>query len=414
MRRLVAICLGLAICFGGSAWGDKPKIAILGLEAAPGPNGAIDPGAQLVAREITRELRHRVQSPTSPYVVAPNSNKELVDEKLLMSCDAEAPDCMVVIGAGLASDVLLYGRVDKKGESFRVSLKLLDVKRRTVQPAVDDLPVGGAVAGISRRLYRKLIGDSPDSDGTLRVSARSDTGRVIRGGKVTVDEEPRGQLTGGKLTVTDLAEGQHTVAIEATGHRRFEEIVTVRGGERAALDAVLHETPAATPPSPPAEPPAPPGRASSLWKWSLGAGIAVVLGGGGLALYSYDQEVNRNNPHYEIALDSRNDPYTDSRAPSSSDCGRTSAEITSDTHTIFPGTNRAVFDRACTWHRRAYIGIGAAIGGGVVAITSLIMIIRDPGPSESPAARARGKKANVAIAPLLTPSVTGAQLSLAW
>src|SRR5215510_4163216 len=111
MTRVISICLGLLICLGGSAWGDKPKIAILGLEAAAGAGGAIDPGAQLVAREITRELRQRVQSPASPYVIAPNSNKELLDEKLLMSCENEALDCMVVIAAGLASDLLLYGRV---------------------------------------------------------------------------------------------------------------------------------------------------------------------------------------------------------------------------------------------------------------------------------------------------------------
>src|SRR5262245_34398578 len=109
----LVLCIALGI--GGTAWGDKPRIAVLGLEAPIGPSGLSDPGALVVAREITRDLRERVQARTSPYENAPNSNKDLSDEKLLMSCETEAPDCMIVIAAGLASDVLLYGRVEKKG-----------------------------------------------------------------------------------------------------------------------------------------------------------------------------------------------------------------------------------------------------------------------------------------------------------
>src|SRR6185295_15753361 len=90
----LALCLGVAISVGGVAHADKPKIAVLGLEVVPGPAGAIDPGAVLIGKEVTRELRQRVQAPACPYQMAPNSSKELLDEKLLMSCDNEATDCM--------------------------------------------------------------------------------------------------------------------------------------------------------------------------------------------------------------------------------------------------------------------------------------------------------------------------------
>ena len=234
------LCLAAAIGPARAAWADKPRIAVLGLEVAQGPGGGIDSGAQLIAREITKELRQRVQSPACPYVMAPNSNKELLDEKLLMSCENEAPDCMVVIGAGLASDALLYGRVEKRGQGFRISLKLLDIKRKQVQPAFDELPGGGGVPGVSRRLYRKLIGAGPGGNATLVIKARSDTGAPIRSGTVMIDDESRGQLVNGKATVTEVDEGRHTVAINVGGFRRFEEIVTVRGGEQATLDAQLH------------------------------------------------------------------------------------------------------------------------------------------------------------------------------
>src|SRR5215475_2846263 len=200
----VVLCLVAAIGPARAAWADKPRIAVLGLEVAQGPSGGIDASAQLIAREITKELRQRVQSPACPYTMAPNSNKELLDETLLMSCENEAPDCMVLIGAGLASDVLLYGRVEKRGQGFRISLKLLDIKRRQVQPAVDELPGGGGVPGVSRRLYHKLIGTGPGDSGTLVVKARSDNGGAIRGGTVVIDDEPRGQLVNGKLAVAEV------------------------------------------------------------------------------------------------------------------------------------------------------------------------------------------------------------------
>jgi hypothetical protein len=410
MARALTICLGVLIWLGGSARADKPRIAILGLEAPASAGGAVDPGAQLIAREITRELRERVQSPASPYVIAPNSNKELLDEKLLMSCDNEAPECMVVIGAGLASDVVLYGRVDKRGEIFRVSLKLLDVKRRTVQPAVDDLPVGGAAAGVSRRLYTKLIGEGLDTDGTLIVKVRSDGARAVRGGTVKIDEEARGSLSGGRLTVTDIAEGRHTVAIEVSGFRRFEEIVTIRGGQLSTLEAVLRAGAADVPDlrdPRDAGPPAPVSRPSRWWKWSAAAGAAIGLAGGGYALYAYDRETNHNKVIFVRPVSGM------FRTPDSSDCGKSIAQIEMLTGTMIT-TGQAVFDRACTWHTRNAIGIGVAIGGGALAIASLIMMSRDPGPPDSPAPGVRGKKADVAIVPIVTPEVTGAQLSLAW
>jgi hypothetical protein len=141
-KALSSACLVLLICVGGSAWAGKPKLAILGLEVAPGPTGIVDPAMTQVAKDITKELRQRAQSGASAYVVAPNSSKELTDEKLLMSCDNEARECMAMIGAGLAADALLYGHVEKRGDDYRVSLKLLDIKAKTVEIGSDEMPIG--------------------------------------------------------------------------------------------------------------------------------------------------------------------------------------------------------------------------------------------------------------------------------
>jgi hypothetical protein len=392
------LCLGVLICAGGVAHADKPRIAVLGLEVAPGPAGAIDPGAVLIAKEVTRELRQRVQAPACPYAMAPNSSKELLDEKLLMSCDNEAIDCMVLIGVALASDVVLYGRVEKRAEGFRISLKLLDVKRKQIQSAVDDMPAGG-VAGVVRRLYRKLIGDGPSPEGAVVVRARTDGGGPLRGGNVILDDEVRGTLTNGRLAVTGVPEGRHTVAISIGGFRRFEELVTVRGGEQVNIDAVLHRQPTIaeplTDPAPQPERPAPTGRPSPLWKLSLAVGAASVVAGGAYAWYSYD----RQQAHAALV-----------HAPVSSDhCGDSDDSLGTN-----PGIDIPAFRRACTWTTRTFIGYSIAGIGAATAVVSLIMMSRDPGPPESGATGGRPKKSDLAIMPLVGPGVAGAQLGLSW
>ena len=67
------------LCLGGAAWAGKPKIAILGLEVIPGASGAVEPAVTQAARDITTDLRQRMQSEASPYSLAQNSTRELND-----------------------------------------------------------------------------------------------------------------------------------------------------------------------------------------------------------------------------------------------------------------------------------------------------------------------------------------------
>jgi hypothetical protein len=389
--------LVLILCLGGPAWA-KPKIAILGLEAAPGPSGAVDPAMTQVARAITKELRQRAQAPASPYALAPNSNKELTDEKLLMSCDNEAASCMATIGGGLAADVLLYGRVEKRGQLYRVALKRLEIKTKAIETAGEELPVGSAVTGMAKRLYTKLIGEQPVS-GALLVRATSQRGAPVGAGTVMIDEVPRGTLAAGQASVTGLAEGRHVVAIEAGGYRRFEDTVTIRAGGQATLDAVLLARTTD-------EPPASAGNRGA-WTASFVASLAVGALGGGLAGYSF----------YRMTRDEVTaDPDPESTMPplevGSDDCGSTIGEIKARKHAIV--SNPEVFEAACAWKTRIYYGFGVAAVGAVGAVISVVMLTRSAGSPETSRTSARGKKRAVALVPIVTPSLAGASLSVAW
>jgi hypothetical protein len=90
MALLVLLC---------SVAAAKPKIAILGLEVI----GSLDPEQVKLARQLTNGLRERASAGTGPFELAPSSDKELVDEKLMNNCDTEALACMAPIGLAFIS-----------------------------------------------------------------------------------------------------------------------------------------------------------------------------------------------------------------------------------------------------------------------------------------------------------------------
>src|SRR5215212_5659983 len=108
MRKLVAAVLVLAAWCGVAA--AKPKIAILGLEVVVSGAKA-DPKDTQHAALLTEALRQRSRSGAGTFELAPNSNRELIDEKLAGNCDTEALVCMAPIGINLGADYLLYGRI---------------------------------------------------------------------------------------------------------------------------------------------------------------------------------------------------------------------------------------------------------------------------------------------------------------
>lgn len=108
----------------------KPKIAVLGLEIVVSGTKA-DPTDLLAASLLTDALRMIPKSGAGTFDFAPNSTRELLDEKLAGNCDTELPKCMAPISIGLGADYLIYGNIAKISElgkdGYRVTLKILDV-----------------------------------------------------------------------------------------------------------------------------------------------------------------------------------------------------------------------------------------------------------------------------------------------
>ncbi len=235
IRSCVALAMSATLfVYAGSAHaaGD---IAVLGLEIVDGGEGLDEQTAQR-AGWLTDELRQHAASDGSPYALAPDGNKDLLEMKLLSGCDDEALGCMAGIGEELGADALLYGNLQKGEEGYEVTLTLI----RTEEPAVegvvsDEIPFTeaskSAMGSWARSLYNELAGVS--EGGLLVVETNASTGTIFIGG------EPQASLTGGEAQVSHLDEGIHTVSIEAEGYAPYAERVTIASGQREVMSIEL-------------------------------------------------------------------------------------------------------------------------------------------------------------------------------
>jgi hypothetical protein len=236
MRALTLVCLSLALLAGAArAAHAKPTIAILGLEVVDN-GGGVDEKSTKLAKDLTESLRARAKVGTGPFTLAPGSDKDLLEMKLLSGCDNEATSCMASMGTELAADKLLYGKVEKQQGGYQVTLRMLDVSSKSNEKTTTEIIPASEASGAEltrwgKQLYNRLSGAT--DQGTLLVKANVDRGTIY------VDKQVKGSLVGGSARIAGLSEGSHDVAIEAEGKLRYEAKVTVTGGEETTHNADL-------------------------------------------------------------------------------------------------------------------------------------------------------------------------------
>lgn len=144
----------------------QPEPPIVGVAPVHGPTVAIlglDSG-DAVGRELTNDLRDLAKT-TGPFQLAPSSDKELVDEKLLHDCNDEMPSCMATIGEELGADMLIYGKVEAPRAGYGVTLMLLDVHARTPRRSLSVTIPTSDSSGARLLDQAKLLYDGLTSEG---------------------------------------------------------------------------------------------------------------------------------------------------------------------------------------------------------------------------------------------------------
>jgi hypothetical protein len=213
----------------------RPKVAVLGLEVIG--QGATDQKAIEAARSLTRELRREATRPSGRFDLAPNSNKDLLEIKMLSDCSDEGRRCMSDVGKQLGAERLIYGKLERKKTGYELSLKLLNTETTELEAQADtiipfsDMGTAASIGRHTRGLYGKLTG-APE-EGIVAITANAERGTVLVNGQI------RTSLSAGSARVSGLTAGTHTITIEAEGFDRYQTDITIGPGETRTLRASL-------------------------------------------------------------------------------------------------------------------------------------------------------------------------------
>ncbi len=230
---VLATCVASVPVLAQSA-AAKPKVAILGIEVTGG--GATDEKTIEAAKQITKGLRREANRPSGNFDVAPDSDKDLLEIKMLSDCSDEGRRCMAEIGQDLGAQRLIYGKLERKKGHYEISLKLLNTETRELDAQVsEEIPFDEMTSndGLTRRvraIYARLSG-APVEAG-LSITANAERGTIYVDGKIKTT------LSAGSAHIA-LSPGDHTIAIEADGYAKYETEVTAEAGATSTLRAEL-------------------------------------------------------------------------------------------------------------------------------------------------------------------------------
>jgi hypothetical protein len=221
---LIPSLLWLCAAPARAAEQDAPTV-VLGLEAL---GGAPD----TIAAEITDALRQRVAAAKGFQLL---QGKDLVEVKLVFACPDEAPACMSQAGKSLGATKLIFGNVKQAGDSFQVTLKLLDVNRAVVESFTTDMipkkrAEPSALRSMAPGWMAKLTGKG---GGSIQVRAN------FADAAVSLDGTHVGTTGSAPVVINDVAPGHHEVAVEKSGYTTTKQEFTLAAGQSLPLNLTL-------------------------------------------------------------------------------------------------------------------------------------------------------------------------------
>lgn len=223
---LVVAWLVLAGLTGAAGAEEKRAIAVLDLKARGLEASVAENVTELVLKEIDRVGMFRT--------ISTEEIKRMLEheqQKILLGCDDTS--CLAEIGGALGVDLLVAGGVGKLGDTWVISLKLIDVRgvkvlrreERTVSGA------GGDLIGAARQAARTLLGPIlRQESGMLELSCTEEEAEVY------VDDVMVGTTP---LEPRKLPGGFHALRITKPSFVAWARDVKIEPHQTARVRAVL-------------------------------------------------------------------------------------------------------------------------------------------------------------------------------
>lgn len=173
------------------------------------------------AGAITREVRSRAAK--GEYDVK-GAAKDIDAAMLASECDSMQPGCAARLGAGLGTEYVIAGSLERRGTHAELVLTLVDVEHKRRVASVHQS--GMDPKKLARAAYTRLTGGDL---GDLAIEANAQNGDVLIDGQVVA------ALFEGRTTLTGLLKGSHMLAIRAKGYKPLEVDVTIEAQTRQML-----------------------------------------------------------------------------------------------------------------------------------------------------------------------------------
>lgn len=312
LRRLLVVAAVLGVSSSAAAVAET-SVTVLGIEHVDVPD--------TLAHQLTDALRQRAAA--AGVRVVPG--KDLIEIKMIFSCESEAPACMAQAGKTLGADKLLYGTLKKaRGSNVVVSLKVFDVRTGAVEKAVNETVskrelAAGSVSLSASRWFGALV--EVETKPVLTVTSDPPNAAV------TVDGAQMGRTP---VTLRDLAPGAHVVGVSAPGRLPASRTVELRPGDTSEIALTLEPEQKPVPPPVPLTPeplvtPVPkpeltprpgsrpqghPGRPAKIAALAL---LGGAVASGAVAIYTWRTYVDYQDKAFRL-LDANKDQLTTAEA----------------------------------------------------------------------------------------------------
>jgi hypothetical protein len=242
--RIMAVVLPAVLAARAVAAADS-TVAVLGIEAADG-------APEAVAVALTDALRQRASGEKGWKLVP---GKDLVEVKLIFSCPDEASSCMADAAKSLGAAKVIFGGVKKvTGDSFLVTLKMLDAGRKQVDNFVaEQIPRAQATSAGLRGPVQKWFATLTGQGGLGIVRVKGD----VPGTSVSLDGAPVGVIGSDDLVLGSVTAGHHELVASKPGYPPMHKDVNVTAGGTGEVRFQMAATVSATSAPPPPPPPTP-------------------------------------------------------------------------------------------------------------------------------------------------------------